>query len=80
MMREHCRQRIMELWNDFALNPFNASIHEMQGFYLWLLVEHRELVMWLAPSRGDRWEEVRAWILGIRDRTRPPGRGAVSPA
>jgi len=80
MTRKHCRQRILELWSEFALNPRNASIQEMQGFYLWLLVKHRDLVMWLTPSRGDRWEEVRAWILEMHGGARAPGNGSIARA
>jgi hypothetical protein len=80
MTRKHCRQRIMQLWSEFALNPRNASLPEMQGFYLWLLVQHRDLVMWLTPSRGDRWEEVRAWILELQGGVRTASNGSMAPA
>jgi len=69
MTNDQTRARILELWQEFALDPHDASTNEMHAFYLWLLVEHRSLVTWLCPVERDRWDDVRSWLESYGRRT-----------
>lgn len=56
------RTRVLALWQEFAVDPYDAAPSEMQAFYYWLLIEHRAVVSWEVPSGHDRWDDVRGWI------------------
>ena len=67
MTKERVHRRIILLWEEFALDPRSASMNEMRTFYLWLRLEHRDLLTWLVPAGHDRREDVLEWLLDVRD-------------